>query len=389
MEFLTQYGLFLAQVVTLLIAVVVIMSLGFGLSHKSKSSDKPELKVVRLNDEFEHTRDVLDANLMSKASYKARHKLREAEEKAKHKKEKAEAKAAAKTQKKEASDQTSDTEPRKKRVYVINFQGDVKASGAENLARAVTAVLMVADAAEDEVVVKLESPGGVVHGYGLAAAQLQRIRDKGIPLTATIDKVAASGGYMMAVVANRIVAAPFAIVGSIGVVAQIPNFNRVLKKHEVDLELHTAGEYKRTLTLFGENTPEGREKFKQELEETHVLFKSHIENYRADLDLGQVATGEHWYGKQAKNLHLIDDIMTSDEYLAEAVANADVFEISFEARKSVVEKLGEMMLVGLRSVTQGGMRGLLSGDTNEPFSQVRAQAEVDKGNVVSADIWAD
>lgn len=378
MEFLMQYGLFLAQVVTLLVAVVVVMVMALGLSQKSKGSDKPELKVERLNDEFEHHKDLLDAHLMSKASYKALHKQREAEEKAKHKQEKAEAKAASKAQKKSGADAPStpvvSTETRKKRVFVISFDGDMKASGVENLARSVTAVLMVADAAEDEVVVKLESPGGVVHGYGLAAAQLQRIRDKGIPITAMVDKVAASGGYMMAVVANRIVAAPFAIVGSIGVVAQIPNFNRVLKKHEVDLELHTAGEYKRTLTLFGENTQEGREKFKQELEETHVLFKEHIETYRPALDLSKVATGEHWYGKQAKALNLIDDIMTSDQYLAEAVAAADVFEISFEARKTMADKLAHLMQMGVTGWFNGAIRQRFLGEVTEPYSHVRAQS---------------
>lgn len=377
MEFFTQYGLFLAQVVTLLVAVVIVMVLVMGLSQKSKASDKPELKVERLNDEFEHYQDVLDAHLMNKASYKALHKQREAEEKAKHKQEKAAAKAQSKAQKKAGTEaKDDDTAARKKRVYVISFDGDMKASGVENLGRAVTAVLLVADAAEDEVVIKLESPGGVVHGYGLAAAQLQRIRDKGIPLTAMIDKVAASGGYMMAAVANRIVAAPFAIVGSIGVVAQIPNFNRVLKKHEVDLELHTAGEYKRTLTLFGENTEEGREKFKQELEETHALFKEHIECYRSTLDLAKVATGEHWYGKQAKALHLIDDIMTSDQYLAEAVAEADVFEISFEARKTMADKLAHLMSAGLSGIFRGTLRERLLGEAAEPFSRIRAESAV-------------
>jgi serine protease SohB len=392
MEFLAQYGLFLAQVLTLVVAVVVVMALGFGLSQKSKVSDKPELKVERLNDEFEHYQDILDANLMSKAAFKAQHKLREAEEKAKHKQEKASAKAlvkAAKTDKpSKAEAAPAESDPRKKRVFVLSFDGDVKASGVENLARAVTAVLMVADAAKDEVVVRLESPGGLVHGYGLAAAQLQRIRDKGIPLTATIDKVAASGGYMMAVVANRIVAAPFAIVGSIGVVAQIPNFNRVLKKHEVDLELHTAGEYKRTLTLFGENTQEGREKFKQELEETHGLFKAHIENYRSGLNLSEVATGEHWYGKQAKTLNLVDDIMTSDQYLAEAVNDADVFEISFEARKTIADKLAGLVSAGINTVVNKGLGRFGVGRASEPFSHIRAQSAAYDNTVMNDSPWA-
>ena len=108
--------------------------------------------------------------------------------------------------------------------------------------------------------------------YGLAASQMQRIRDKKLKLTVCVDKVAASGGYMMAVVADKIIAAPFAVLGSIGVLAQVPNFHRLLKKHDVDFEMLTAGKYKRTLTMFGENTDKGREKFQEDIEDTHVLF---------------------------------------------------------------------------------------------------------------------
>ncbi len=186
----------------------------------------------------------------------------------------------------------------------------------------------------------------MVHGYGLAASQLRRIRDAGIPLTASVDKVAASGGYMMACVADRIIAAPFAIIGSIGVVAQLPNFNRLLKQHNIDFEQHTAGEFKRTITMFGENTDSGREKFQEELEETHQLFKSFVHDNRPQVDIDAVATGEHWYGSQALSLRLVDDLKTSDDYLLEASKDRDLYGIHYKAHKSLQQKvmggLGEL-----------------------------------------------
>ncbi|MEJ2754712.1 MAG: protease SohB, partial [Gammaproteobacteria bacterium] len=260
-----------------------------------------------------------------------------------HKAHKAQQDTAQSDQPDTPSEHTDVSSDQKKRLFVIDFHGDIKASAVNDLARCVTAILTIAEANRDEVLVRLESPGGLVHAYGLAAAQLQRIRDRGVSLTVAVDRVAASGGYMMAVVANTIVAAPFAVIGSIGVVAQIPNFHRVLQKHEVDLELHTAGEYKRTLTLFGHNTEEGRQKFITELEATHRLFKEHIDAFRPGLDLAKVATGEHWYGKQAHKLNLIDEIMTSDDYVLNAAKTAEILEIEFETRKTVAEKLSSVM----------------------------------------------
>ena len=188
--------------------------------------------------------------------------------------------------------------------------------------------------------VRLESPGGMVHGYGLAAAQLVRLRDAGFHLTICVDKVAASGGYMMACIANEIITAPFAVVGSIGVVAQVPNFNRLLKEHNVDFELYTAGEYKRTVTMFGENTPEGKAKFEQELQQTHALFKHFVEKYRPKLNVEKVATGEHWYGQDALDLNLVDELKTSDEYLLSALPQHDVYVISTRRKPTLGEKLG-------------------------------------------------
>ena len=192
---------------------------------------------------------------------------------------------------------------------------------------------------KDGVLLRLESPGGGVHGYGLAASQLQRLRQGGVRLTVSVDKVAASGGYMMACVADRIVAAPFAIVGSIGVVAQIPNFHRLLKNKDIDVELHTAGEFKRTLTLFGENTEQGREKFREDLNVTHTLFKDFVQQMRPSLDIDSVATGEHWFGTQAKDLGLIDAIGTSDDLLIAEMASHEVLSVRYTRRKRLLDRL--------------------------------------------------
>ncbi len=226
------------------------------------------------------------------------------------------------------------------KIYVLDFKGDVQASAVENLREEITLILATAKAGRDRVVLRLESPGGMVHGYGLAAAQLVRLREAGFNLTICVDKVAASGGYMMACIANEIVSAPFAIVGSIGVVAQVPNFNRLLKEHHVDFELYTAGEFKRTVTMFGENTAEGKAKFEEELQQTHALFKHFVENYRPKLNVEKVATGEHWYGKDAINLNLVDKLQTSDEYLLSQLPQHDVYVIQTRRKPTLGEKIG-------------------------------------------------
>ncbi|CCJ84820.1 Possible protease sohB [Cronobacter dublinensis 582] len=220
---------------------------------------------------------------------------------------------------------------------MLDFKGSIDAHEVSALREEITAVLAVAKP-QDEVLLRLESPGGVVHGYGLAASQLQRLRERQIPLTVAVDKVAASGGYMMACVANNIVAAPFAIIGSIGVVAQIPNFNRLLKRNDIDIELHTAGQYKRTLTLLGENTEEGREKFREDLNETHQLFKEFVHSMRPSLDIDAVATGEHWYGVQAQEKGLVDQISTSDDLIIARMQEHDVVSLRYMQRKRLMDR---------------------------------------------------
>jgi len=317
LEFLADYAGFLIRLLS--IALIILLILSVVASGKSKQRKGGNLTISKLNEGYQAMKSELSKQLFDKKTLKQQQK-------------------ALKKQKKEEQKQKVDQEE-KKRVYVIDFDGDMKASAVQSMREEITAILSVATA-KDEVVVRLESPGGVVHGYGLAASQLQRIKDKGIPLTVTVDKVAASGGYMMACVADKIVAAPFAILGSIGVVAQVPNIHRLLERNTIDVELHTAGKYKRTLTMLGENTDEGREKFKQDLEDTHELFKRFVSTNRPVLDIETIATGETWYGSEAVENKLADSVMTSDAYLEQFYADYDVLQVSYRETKGLTERIG-------------------------------------------------
>lgn len=247
--------------------------------------------------------------------------------------EKNDLKALSKERKKDAE------KKKDARVYVLDFDGDIMATATTHLREEVSALLAVARP-QDEVVVRLESPGGGVPHYGLAAAQLVRLKDKKVKLTVCVDRVAASGGYMMACVADKIVAAPFSAIGSIGVVAQVPNFNRLLKKNDVDFEEMTAGEFKRTVTVFGEITAKGRQKFTEQLEETHALFKDFVKTQRPKLDIDAIATGEYWLGSRAKELNLVDEIGTSDEYLMAATERAKLFQVRFKPANAWRSRIG-------------------------------------------------
>lgn len=324
MELLSQYGLFLAKALTIVISIGALMVLVFGMAQR-KRQRKGELQVVNLGDQYRNMQQDMQMAYMSDAERKLLSKQEKKKEKAKAKEEKQRTKRG-------------EAKPSKPCLYVLDFNGSMDAGEVRSLREEISAVLAVAKP-EDEVLLRLESPGGVVHGYGLAASQLQRLRQGGIKLTVAVDKVAASGGYMMACVADRIVAAPFAIVGSIGVVAQIPNFNRLLKNKDIDVELHTAGEFKRTLTLFGENTEQGREKFREELNVTHGLFKQFVHQMRPSLDIDSVATGEHWFGTQAKDLGLVDEIGTSDDLLIAEMNNHEVLSVRYTRRKRLIERL--------------------------------------------------
>lgn len=319
LDLLLQYGLFLAKTLTVVVAIIIVAIFVANAGGRRRGQEEGYIEVTALNERLDDYADTLREAILDEQERKAWHK----EQKKKDKVEGA--------RKKEA------TRPR---VYVLNFNGDIRASAVEMLRREITTVLTQADSAHDEVVVCLESPGGLVHGYGLAASQLSRIRQKGIALTICVDKVAASGGYMMACIGNRILAAPFAVVGSIGVVAQLPNFHRLLKKNDIDVELMTAGEYKRTVTVFGENTDADRAKFQEELDDTHALFKDFVSQNRPQVEIGRVATGEHWYGQRALDLKLVDEIKTSDEYLEERARSAELFAIRYQPRHRLLTRLG-------------------------------------------------
>ena len=315
MEFLADYASFLAKTVTLVIAIVVVLVTVAALRGRGRRTTG-QLQVNKMNEFYKGLRDKLEQTLLSKAQLKSLHKQQ------------------AKTDKK-LKKQPED----KPRVFVLDFDGDIKASATESLRHEITALLTLATPA-DEVVLRLESGGGMVHSYGLASSQLARIRQAGIPLTICIDKVAASGGYMMACIGQKIISAPFAILGSIGVVAQLPNVHRLLKKHDIDYEVLTAGEYKRTLTVFGENTEKGREKFQQDLDITHQLFKNFVAKYRPQLAIDEVATGEVWLGVAAVEKQLVDELKTSDEYLSERAKNAHLYHLHYAQRKSLQERVG-------------------------------------------------
>ncbi|MFY0640845.1 MAG: protease SohB [Bermanella sp.] len=314
MEFLSEYGLFLAKAITFVVVVAMIIGLVASAGQKSK----PETLTVHfLNDSLNKLKHKLQESVLDKKQLKAIKK----EEKEQEKKSKNEEQAI------------------RKKVYVLNFNGDIKASQSEQLKDEITALLSMGDHV-NEVVVKVESGGGMVHQYGYAASQLDRIKAQGIPLTICVDKVAASGGYMMAVVADKIIAAPFAVIGSIGVIAQLPNFNKLLKKNDIDFEVHTAGEYKRTLTVFGENTDKAREKFREDLADVHVLFKNFIHKHRPSVDIEKVANGDVWYGQDALTQDLVDVVSTSDDYLLARCKEADVYELKSEQKKPLLKRLG-------------------------------------------------
>ncbi len=325
MEALQNILIFFSQTLIIVVALIAVLIAIASLIAKAKSQKSFDIEL--LHEKYEDQAQALKQALLNDDELKAEKKRRKKEEKEK------------------AKQDDSD----KGRVFLIDFlKGDIKASASEHLREEISTILGVATA-RDEVVVRVESPGGLVHGYGFAAAQLLRIRNAQIPLTICVDQVAASGGYMMACTGNKILAAPFALVGSIGVVAQVPNFNRLLKKHDVDYKEYTAGDYKRTVSIFGEITEKGEAKFREQLETTHQLFKSFVGENRPKLDIEKVATGEFWYGETALKLGLVDEIKTSDDYLLAKAKDHQVIKVSFEQKPTLSDKLSDVLS---KAVTQ-------------------------------------
>lgn len=321
-HFLTEYLSFVLKTITILAALIVMLAVLASLKRQQKPHDE-HLSIEHLNGQLDDHKEQLTEQWLEGAELKQWQKQRKQDKK---------------SQQKERSERP--------RIFVLDFDGDLAASDADRFGREINALQTVLRN-NDELVVRLESAGGYVHAYGYAAAQMLRLRESIASLTVCVDKVAASGGYMMACTGHRILAAPFAVIGSIGVVAELPNFNKLLKKHDIDYEVLTAGEYKRTLTLFGENTDQGRQKFLSELEQTHGLFKQFVMENRPAIDIEQVAKGEVWYGRKAVEQQLVDELSTSDAYLLKRSSEAEIYEVSLEQRQSLVDRVSQRVTTQL------------------------------------------
>ncbi|HSH57213.1 MAG TPA: protease SohB [Halomonas sp.] len=339
-EWLADVGLFLVQLVSVVLVVGLAVAVVARLRHEASSDAR--LKLVELNRGYDERKRRL--RLAASEPGVRKHLL-----KAFRREDKQQAKAG--------KSHKGEEERRRATVWLIDFHGDIRASGTDRFAEEISAVIAAAESG-DEVVVRLESAGGLVHAYGLAAAELDRLREAGLETTVCIDKVAASGGYLMACGANRVRAAPLAVVGSIGVVAQVPNVHRLLKRHDIDVEVLTAGRYKRTLTVLGENTEEGREKFVEDLERTHELFKHHVAQRRPKLNIEAIATGEIWYGSEALDRGLIDALGTSEAYLVERMQEARVIRVKLEPARRLGERLGAAVSAGVEQALLRGAQAL-------------------------------
>ena len=314
-DLLVAYGFFLLKVITVLLVILIpILMISSSTKHR-KETDKGRIIVKNLSDKLEEIGVTLKSAEMDPKAYKSFLKER-------NKKKKKEIKGKP-----------------KEIVYVLDFKGDIQASAVDKLKQEINAII-ASQVKCKEVVVKVESGGGSAYAYGLCAAELKRLVDNKIKLTVCIDKIAASGGYLMSCVATKIVAAPWAIVGSIGVIAQLPNFHRLLKKLDIDIEMHTAGKFKRTLTTLGKNTKQGREKFISELEDLHVVFKDFVKENRSKIQVAKVSTGEVWQGDKAKKLGLIDEIGTSDDYLLKLASKFKLLEIQYFEKKPFTARIG-------------------------------------------------
>jgi len=324
-DFVYEYLGFLVKIITLVIAIIVAISfLASCLAGRRGRSQHGHLEVRKINDRLESHRNEIQHAVLPPAEFK------------KYLKQQRKRRKASRNQV-------------RKRIFLLDFKGNLQAGGVMGLTEEINAILTSAES-DDQVVVRVASAGGRVDSYGLAAAQLQRLRDRGLHLVVAVDNVAASGGYLMACPANTIIAAPFAIVGSIGVVAEIPNFHRLLQKNDIDFDIYKSGEFKRTVTIFGENTEEGKEKFTEELHRVHEQFKSLVFEHRPNLDIDRVSTGEAWVARDALEMGLVDELLTSDAYLLEACKEADIYQLCWVEKLSPMERMMRQIGKGIHRV---------------------------------------
>lgn len=351
MSFLREYGLFLLETLTVVGGVVAVLGAVAFFANRAARGRRPDakgLEVRNLNRAFEDLSAALRAGTLPRKAARAQAKALRKERKAK------DAAVPATTGTTGTTGTTSGTAERP-RVWVLDFHGDIRATETAALREEISAVVSVARPG-DEVLVRLENPGGTIQDQGFAAAQLMRIRSRGLRLVVAVDKVAASGGYMMACVADRIIAAPFAVVGSIGVIAEVPNVYRLLDRAGIEFEQVTGGEFKRTVTPFTETTPAKREKLTEQIRDAHAMFKEWVARNRPQVDVEQVGTGEYWYGTRAVELGLVDELVTSDDWLLARAAEADLWSVRWRAGRRPTRKLAALVRGMVQAPTAGILR---------------------------------
>ncbi|KAL7534110.1 hypothetical protein ACHAWF_004724 [Thalassiosira exigua] len=240
---------------------------------------------------------------------------------------------------------------RRKNLFVTRFPGDVTASQLNELREEVTGILR-ASQPRDEALLILQSGGGTVTGYGLAAAQLQRFKANGMKLTV------------------------------IGVISEIPNAYDRLKKEGIEFQTVTAGKYKRTVTPTKKVTKEDLAKSTEDIQEIFDLFKSFVASQRPQLDIEDVATGDTWFGEDALEKGLCDELAAADDVLLEfADGGYDLYEVAYDPGS---ERAGRLLaglpgggggLEGWRGALRSVVRGVVKDVKDEVMVELSSSVE--------------
>ncbi len=167
------------------------------------------------------------------------------------------------------------------------------------------------------VVVRIDSPGGTVSGSEALYDALRRLAAKK-PMVAVVDGLAASGGYIAAIGADRIVARQTSLVGSIGVLFQIPNVGQLLDTVGVKVESIKSSPLKAAPSGFEPTSPEARAALQRVVDDNYDWFKRVVQERRklAAADVATVSDGRVHTGRQAAALKLVDEIGGEPEAIA-------------------------------------------------------------------------
>jgi len=210
------------------------------------------------------------------------------------------------------------------------------------------------------VVLRINSPGGVVGPTQELHAAVLRLREAGKPVVASLGAVAASGGYYVAVAADKIYANPGTLTGSIGVIFQLPNLDGLMKKVGIDYVVVKAGRYKDIGNISRTMTPEERQVLQSLLDDVHAQFISAVATGRK-LDRAQVvgfADGRIVSGSQAKDLRMVDALGGLEEAVDGAATLAGLPKspnvVGPRRRLSIMDLLrNQLDLRGWTSVSPG------------------------------------